>query len=115
MYSRYEQNSFEQLMRRIENLIENKFEELFERLENGITQDNLIDVKEACRILGVTRITIYNWINQHKIKYLKKGNKYLFNRLYISNLNHCMQSSDSNKSTAKVNVDIEISSPFQKY
>lgn len=106
MYTRYEETSFAELIKRVENLIESKFQELYDRLENGITQDNLIDIKEAGRILGVSRVTIYHWIRDNKIKYLKKGNRYFFNALYVNNIHSLRKSNASTNSMTRLILGI---------
>ena len=36
-----------------------------------ISERELVSITEACRIVGVTRRTIYNWINAGKITYVR--------------------------------------------
>ena len=36
----------------------------------------LIPIKKACTIIGVTYKTLYSWINKNKISYTRIGNRF---------------------------------------
>lgn len=39
-------------------------------------KDNLIPIKEASKMLGISYKTIYEWLNNGKISYTKIGGRY---------------------------------------
>ena len=37
---------------------------------------DLISLKEACKLIGVSYKTLYGWVNNNEVSYTKIGNRY---------------------------------------
>ena len=37
---------------------------------------DLISLKEACKLIGVSYKTLYGWVNHNEVSYTKIGNRY---------------------------------------
>ncbi len=45
-----------------------------------MNDNNLLDIKEVARYLHIAKSTLYRWVNQKKIKYIKVGSRVLFSQ-----------------------------------
>lgn len=48
-----------------------------------INNSEVMNIKEVVDFIGVSRVTLNNWIISNKIISIKKGNRRFFNRAYI--------------------------------
>jgi excisionase family DNA binding protein len=101
----YLSSEAEALLEQLEALIDRKLEGFFDKLEN----DEIIDVNIVCSILGKTRVTIYGWIKDGSIKYMKTGGKYHFSKSYIMGLSNYYKNKNMEvrKPTKYTHMEIE--------
>ena len=44
--------------------------------EEVLSITDLISLKEACKLIGVSYKTLYGWVNNNEVSYTKIGNRY---------------------------------------
>jgi excisionase family DNA binding protein len=72
-------NPFEKIDLRLSE-IDSKLNYLKELQESEKNVDKILDIKEACDLLKVTKITIYRKVKENSIPHMKRGKRLLFSR-----------------------------------
>ena len=54
--------------------------------EGGGSIKDLIPLKEACKIIGVSYKTLYNWVSNNEVSYTKVGNRYYLSQEQLNAL-----------------------------
>ncbi len=51
----------------------------FKEMNNSKMEKQLLDINDCAAYLGISKNTLYSWVNQRKIPYLKCGSLLRFN------------------------------------
>ncbi|CCY08641.1 dNA binding domain protein excisionase family [Porphyromonas sp. CAG:1061] len=86
-------SSPERLVRTLDR-IEEKLDLLLERNRDTIPVSEMLDVRDAARLLKVSQGSIYNWVSAGKLPYCKVNGRLLFNRQDVTEL---LKSKSKNK------------------